>query len=145
MLWMLFVVLSALMTALMVILDRFGIQGLDPVLALTIQMLIVNIFLVAICVTTIFYKGFDARTVIQPFFSWRGLSTIAAGIAGGISWIFYIFVLRYGPKTSVAFIPDQLSLVLTPLLASFFLREPLTASYIPSAIFIILGSWLTCL
>ncbi|MDZ4129902.1 MAG: EamA family transporter [Hydrogenophaga sp.] len=145
MLWMLYVVLSALMSALMVILDRFGIRGLDPILALTIQMLIVNLFLVAICVVTLFYKGFDARTIIQPFFSVQGMSTVAAGIAGGVSWIFYIFVLKYGPKTSVAFIPDQLSLVLTPLLASFFLREPLTALYIPSAIFIILGSWLTCL
>lgn len=145
MLWIFFVVLSALMTALMVILDRFGIQGLDPILALTIQMLIVNVFLVAICVVTLWNKGINVHGMIQPFFSMRGLSTIAAGIAGGISWIFYILVLKYCPKTSIAFIPDQLSLVVTPLLASFFLREPLTAAYIPSAIFILLGSWLTCL
>lgn len=130
-------ILSGVTYALMFIFLRHTTQGVSPLLAATIQMVSISIFLIIACLVQheLTPEVFKTLTSAQqaPF-------VIASGITGGISWIYYMLALKYGKGATAGVVSDQLSLVLTPLLAYVILKEPITVLYGVSTVFFIIGA-----
>jgi len=137
MLSLVFGILSGFLYALMFIFLRYVSQGVSPLLAATIQMVSISIFLVIACLVQHEFtpQVFKALSSAQqaPF-------VIAAGVTGGLSWIFYMFAMKHGKGATAGVISDQLSTILTPLLAYLILKEPVTMLYGISTVFFIIGA-----
>ena len=130
-------ILSGVMYALMFIFLRYTTQGVSPLLSATIQMVSISIFLVVACLvqhelTPAVFKALSSAQQ-APF-------VLASGITGGLSWIFYMFALKHGKGATAGIISDQLSMILTPLLAYVILKEPITVLYGISTVFFIIGA-----
>jgi len=69
---------------------------------------------------------------------------VLSGIATGLSWLFYFRALQLGNASQVAPI-DKLSLVMTIILAAFFLKEKVTWSIFLGGILMALGAILISL
>jgi transporter family protein len=126
--------ISAFFWAFSTFLLKIGLRAADPIFTATIQATIANFFLI------VAYIGVHGITK-QDHLDFSGLSFIAlAGIAGGLSWLFYIQALKYGPLTHVASI-EPTNIVFIVILGALLLGE-WRIQYFIGAILITLG---TCL
>ncbi|MDP3769731.1 MAG: EamA family transporter [bacterium] len=119
--WFFYALLSAMSAALVAIFGKLGLGAIDSTLATTIRAIIMAVFLVAVSLALKKFQGFTPSSLATR--DW--LLIAAAGIAGALSWLFYIAALKLGLASRVAAI-DRLSIVFVIFLAALFLGESLT-------------------
>jgi len=134
--WLLYAFLSAGASAVTAILAKLRVEGVPSTLATAIRTAIVVVFAWMMVFALNEHRAIPAISKRSMVF--LGLS----GIATGAAWFAYFRALQLGPASRVAPI-DKLSLPLTILLASVWLREPLSWRVVAGVVVMTLGALLT--
>ncbi len=140
MVWIWYALLSAFSAAFVTIFAKMGVKDADPILTATIRSIVTAIFL--LIVSTSLKKTF--QNPLQIFSYPNFLFITLSGIAGGLSWIFYLIALKYGPTAPVATL-DRLSLILTVILTALMLGESIYLKHFIGAILVILGAYIVAM
>ena len=127
--WFFFALLSAIFAALTSILAKIGIEGVPSNLATAIRTVVVILMAWAMVFLT------NSQTEIVNISRKSWLFLILSGLATGASWLFYYKALQMGNATEVSAV-DKFSLVITLVLAFFFLQDVLTFKTIIGCILI---------
>ena len=131
--WFFFALLSAIFAALTSILAKIGIEGVPSNLATAIRTVVVILMAWAMVFLT------NSQTEIVNISRKSWLFLILSGLATGASWLFYYKALQMGNATEVSAV-DKFSLVITLVLAFFFLQDVLTFKTIISCLLITIGT-----
>lgn len=131
--WFFFALLSAVFAALTSILAKIGIEGVPSNLATAIRTVVVILMAWAMVFLT------NSQTEIVNISKKSWLFLILSGLATGASWLCYYKALQMGNATEVSAV-DKFSLVLTLVLAFFFLQDILTFKTIIGCILITIGT-----
>lgn len=131
--WFFFALLSAIFAALTSILAKIGIEGVPSNLATAIRTVIVILMAWAMVFLT------NSQTEIVNISRKSWLFLILSGLATGASWLCYYKALQMGNATEVSAV-DKFSLVITLVLAFFFLQDILTFKTIVGCILITIGT-----
>ena len=121
--------------ALVSILAKIGIEGVDSNLATAVRTIVVVIMAWGMVFLTHQQSGLSE--ISQK--SWIFL--ILSGLATGASWLCYFKALQLG-ETSAVVAVDKLSVVLTLILAVLFLHEEFTMKSALGAVLITAGTWM---
>ncbi|KJQ77652.1 MULTISPECIES: EamA family transporter [Streptococcus] len=131
--WFFFALLSAVFAALTSILAKIGIEGVPSNLATAIRTVVVILMAWAMVFLT------NSQTEIVNISRKSWLFLILSGLATGASWLCYYKALQMGNATEVSAV-DKFSLVITLVLAFFFLQDILTFKTIVGCILITIGT-----
>ncbi|MCB7107923.1 MULTISPECIES: EamA family transporter [Streptococcus] len=131
--WFFFALLSAIFAALTSILAKIGIEGVPSNLATAIRTAVVILMAWAMVFLT------NSQTEIVNISKKSWLFLILSGLATGASWLCYYKALQMGNATEVSAV-DKFSLVITLVLAFFFLQDVLTFKTIIGCILITIGT-----
>ena len=131
--WFFFALLSAVFAALTSILAKIGIEGVPSNLATAIRTVVVILMAWAMVFLT------NSQTEIVNISRKSWLFLILSGLATGASWLCYYKALQMGNATEVSAV-DKFSLVITLVLAFFFLQDVLTFKTIIGCILITIGT-----
>ena len=131
--WVLYALLSAVFAALVSILAKVGLKGINSNLATAIRTFVVLLMAWGI----VFLTGKQKEITTLTSKNWRFL--IYSGLATGASWLFYFRAMQLGEVSKVAPI-DKLSVVITMILAFMFLGETLTLKAIIGGVLITAGT-----
>ncbi|MHB8041440.1 EamA family transporter [Streptococcus oralis] len=131
--WFFFALLSAIFAALTSILAKIGIEGVPSNLATAIRTAVVILMAWAMVFLT------NSQTEIVNISKKSWLFLILSGLATGASWLCYYKALQMGNATEVSAV-DKFSLVLTLVLAFFFLQDVLTFKTIIGCLLITIGT-----
>lgn len=131
--WFFFALLSAVFAALTSILAKIGIEGVPSNLATAIRTVVVILMAWAMVFLT------NSQTEIVNISRKSWLFLILSGLATGASWLCYYKALQMGNTTEVSAV-DKFSLVITLVLAFFFLQDVLTFKTIIGCILITIGT-----
>ena len=131
--WFFFALLSAVFAALTSILAKIGIEGVPSNLATAIRTVIVILMAWAMVFLT------NSQTEIVNISRKSWLFLILSGLATGASWLCYYKALQMGNATEVSAV-DKFSLIITLVLAFFFLQDVLTFKTIIGCILITIGT-----
>ncbi|KXT80171.1 EamA family transporter [Streptococcus oralis] len=131
--WFFFALLSAVFAALTSILAKIGIEGVPSNLATAIRTVVVILMAWAMVFLT------NSQTEIVNISKKSWLFLILSGLATGASWLCYYKALQMGNATEVSAV-DKFSLVITLVLAFFFLQDVLTFKTIIGCILITIGT-----
>ena len=131
--WFFFALLSAIFAALTSILAKIGIEGVPSNLATAIRTVVVILMTWAMVFLT------NSQTEIVNISRKSWLFLILSGLATGASWLCYYKALQMGNATEVSAV-DKFSLVITLVLAFFFLQDILTFKTIIGCILITIGT-----
>ena len=131
--WFFFALLSAVFAALTSILAKIGIEGVPSNLATAIRTVVVILMAWAMVFLT------NSQTEIVDISRKSWLFLILSGLATGASWLCYYKALQMGNATEVSAV-DKFSLVITLVLAFFFLQDVLTFKTIIGCILITIGT-----
>ena len=131
--WFFFALLSAIFAALTSILAKIGIEGVPSNLATAIRTVVVILMGWAMVFLT------NSQTEIVNISRKSWLFLILSGLATGASWLCYYKALQLGNATEVSAV-DKFSLVITLVLAFFFLQDILTFKTIIGCILITIGT-----
>lgn len=131
--WFFFALLSAVFAALTSILAKIGIEGVPSNLATAIRTVVVILMAWAMVFLT------NSQTEIVNISRKSWLFLILSGLATGASWLCYYKALQMGNATEVSAV-DKFSLVITLVLAFFFLQDILTFKTIIGCILITIGT-----
>lgn len=131
--WFFFALLSAIFAALTSILAKIGIEGVPSNLATAIRTVVVILMAWAMVFLT------NSQTEIVNISRKSWLFLILSGLAAGASWLCYYKALQLGNATEVSAV-DKFSLVITLVLAFFFLQDILTFKTIIGCILITIGT-----
>ena len=131
--WFFFALLSAIFAALTSILAKIGIEGVPSNLATAIRTVVVILMAWAMVFLT------NSQTEIVNISRKSWLFLILSGVATGASWLCYYKALQMGNATEVSAV-DKFSLVITLVLAFFFLQDVLTFKTIIGCILITIGT-----
>ena len=136
--WLILAVLSAVFAALTSILAKVGIEGVNSHLATAIRTVVV----VVMAWGMVFLTNSQSGLMEIGRRSW--LFLILSGLATGVSWLCYYKALQLGDVSKVVPI-DKLSVVITLILAFFFLHEAFTLKSVIGCILIGAGTLLMVL
>ena len=131
--WFFFALLSAVFAALTSILAKIGVEGVPSNLATAIRTVVVILMAWAMVFLT------NSQTEIVNISRKSWLFLILSGLATGASWLCYYKALQMGNATEVSAV-DKFSLVITLVLAFFFLQDVLTFKTIIGCILITIGT-----
>ena len=131
--WFFFALLSAIFAALTSILAKIGIEGVPSNLATAIRTVVVILMAWAMVFLT------NSQTEIVNISKKSWLFLILSGLATGASWLCYYKALQMGNATEVSAV-DKFSLVITLVLAFFFLQDVPTFKTIIGCILITIGT-----
>ena len=131
--WFFFALISAVFAALTSILAKIGIEGVPSNLATAIRTVVVILMAWAMVFLT------NSQTEIVNISRKSWLFLILSGLATGASWLCYYKALQMGNATEVSAV-DKFSLVITLVLAFFFLQDVLTFKTIIGCILITIGT-----
>lgn len=131
--WFFFALLSAIFAALTSILAKIGIEGVPSNLATAIRTVVVILMAWAMVFLT------NSQTEIVNISKKSWLFLILSGLATGASWLCYYKALQMGNATEVSAV-DKFRLVITLVLAFFFLQDVLTFKTIIGCILITIGT-----
>ena len=131
--WFFFALLSAIFAALTSILAKIGIEGVPSNLATAIRTVVVILMAWAMVFLT------NSQTEIVNISRKSWLFLILSGLATGASWLCYYKALQMGNVTEVSAV-DKFSLVITLVLAFFFLQDILTFKTVIGCILITIGT-----
>lgn len=133
--WIVFAILSAVFAALISILAKVGIDGVDSNLATALRTIVVIIMAWGMVFLT------HAQSGLSEISKKSWLFLILSGVATGASWLCYYKALQMGEVSKVVPI-DKLSVVITMILAFIFLHEDFTAKSLIGCILIGAGTLL---
>ena len=147
--WIVYAFLSALFAGITAILAKIGIQNIDSHLATALRTIVVVIFAWAMVfiagsqntLPEIQTKSLLFLIPIAASGDRMQLFLILSGLSTGASWICYFRALQLGNINKVVPI-DKSSVLLTMLLAIFFLHEPISVSKVLSMAAIAIGTYL---
>ncbi|EMG35374.1 EamA family transporter [Streptococcus oralis] len=131
--WFFFALLSAIFAALTSILAKIGIEGVPSNLATAIRTVVVILMAWAMVFLT------NSQTEIVNISRKSWLFLILSGLATGASWLCYYKALQMGNATEVSAV-DKFSLVITLVLAFFFLQDILSFKTVIGCILITIGT-----
>lgn len=117
--WLIYALLSAFFAALVSILAKVGIKGIDSNLAVAIRTVVIIIFAWGI----VFFQGTFPQ--LAKLSRTNFIFLVISGLATGLSWLFYFKALQLGQVNKIVPI-DRFSLVLATVLAVIFLGEKVT-------------------
>jgi transporter family protein len=132
--WVVFAIFSAVFAALTSILAKIGIENVNSNLATAIRTIVVLVLAWGMVFLTGAQKG------IQEITGKSLLFLVLSGIATGLSWLCYYRAIQLDRVSRVAPI-DKFSIVLTLILAFFFLKEPATPKAVIGAVLISAGTF----
>lgn len=135
--WVVFALGSAVAAALVAILGKIGLQGVDPTLATIVRGVIMALILVLGGLVFGKFAGFD----LAVFGGRAWVFIFLSGLAGAASWLLYFVALQTGPASAVAVI-DKLSVVFVIILAALFLGEALTWKSVLGLVLTVAGTLL---
>jgi transporter family protein len=136
--WVVYAILSAIFAALVSILAKIGIAGVNSTLATAIRTAVVLIMAWGI----VFATGKHAEI---PHIGQKSLwFLILSGIATGLSWLCFYKALQMGSVSRVVPI-DKLSVVLVIILSFVVLKEPMDAKTIVGGALITVGCFVLIL
>jgi transporter family protein len=131
--WIIYAILSMVFAGVTAVVAKFGMNDLNSDNALAVRTTVV---LILVLINAFMFR--NAFTELQHT-SGKNLMLLAvSGVCTTLSWIFYYRAMKLGPVSYVASI-DKASIVVTLLLSFLFLKEPLTATVIAGAAFILTG------
>ena len=131
--WILYAFLTAVFTSTTTVISKIGIKSTNTSLTTLLRTIIVLILLTII---TLFKNKFkDIRKLNKKNF----LFIILSGISTSLSWLFYFASLSLG-EASVVFPIEKLSLVVSILASTIFLKEKLNKKQILGIIIIVIGT-----
>ena len=131
--WIVLALLSAVFAALVSILAKIGIEGVNSNLATAIRTVVV----VVMSWGMVFLTGAQGGLSSISQKSWIFL--ILSGLATGASWLCYYKALQIGEASKVVPI-DKLSIIFTSVLAVLVLHETVTTKAIVGCAFIAMGT-----
>ena len=114
--WVIFALLAAIFAALVAILAKIGMEGVNSDVATAIR----TVVILFVAWGLVFARGISGEIHHLTQKNWIFL--ILSGIVTGLSWIFYFRALKIAEVAQVAPI-DKLSVAIAILLAFFFLGE----------------------
>lgn len=114
--WLVYSLLAAVFAALVAILARLGLEGVNSHVAVAVRTVVVLVMAWAL----VFITGHHGDVFTMTRRNWIFL--IASGVATGLSWLFFFRALQIGDVSRVVPI-DKLSVVLTIVLAFVIFRE----------------------
>lgn len=117
--WLVYAALSAIFAALVSILAKVGLVGIDSNLATAIRTVVIILFAWGI----VLFQG--TLPQLKTLNKTDLLFLVLSGLATGLSWLFYFKALQMGQVNKIVPI-DRFSLVLATILAVIFLREKVT-------------------
>ena len=131
--WVFYALASMFFAGLTSVIAKFGLSNVSGDLALAIRttMVFVLIWINAI--------AFQHTSELGHFTKKDILFLCISGLTTTLSWIFYYRAIKIGDVSVVASI-DKASLVITIILAFFFLKEPLTPKVLLGAGLITAGT-----
>lgn len=131
--WKYYALLSAFFAALTAIFAKIGVKDVNSDLATAIRTAV--ILFITWGIVLFGSHGGEIRLISHR--TW--LFLILSGAATGLSWLFYFKALQTGNVSRVAPI-DKLSVVITIVLASVLLKEPVSLKEVLGAVCITSGS-----
>ena len=134
--WWVYALISAGAASATAILAKIGVQGVPSNVATAIRTIVILVFAWGIVLGTGEYR--ELGKISSRSLLFLGLS----GIATGVSWLAYFRALQMGSASRVAPV-DKLSVVLTVIFASVFLREEITWRLGAGVTLIAVGTLLT--
>lgn len=136
--WMILALLSAVFAALISILAKVGIDGVNSNLATAIRTMVVVVMAWGMVFLT------NAQNGIMEISRKSWVFLILSGLATGASWLCYYKALQFGEASKVVPI-DKLSVVITLVLAFVFLHEEFNAKSLIGCVLIGAGTLLMVL
>ena len=131
--WMVLALLSAVFAALVSILAKIGIEGVNSNLATAIRTVVVVIMSWGMVFLT------NAQGGISSISQKSWIFLILSGLATGASWLCYYKALQIGEASKVVPI-DKLSIIFTIVLAVLVLHETVTTKAMVGRAFIAMGT-----
>ena len=131
--WLVLALLSAVFAALVSILAKIGIEGVNSNLATAIRTVVVVIMSWGMVFLT------NAQGGISSISQKSWIFLILSGLATGASWLCYYKALQIGEASKVVPI-DKLSIIFTIVLAVLVLHETVTTKAIVGCAFIEMGT-----
>ena len=131
--WMILALLSAVFAALVSILAKIGIEGVNSNLATAIRTVVVVIMSWGMVFLT------NAQGGISSISQKSWIFLILSGLATGASWLCYYKALQIGEASKVVPI-DKLSIIFTIVLAVLVLHETVTTKAMVGCAFIAMGT-----
>lgn len=131
--WKFYALLSALFAALTAIFAKVGVKDVDSNLATAIRTTVI----LALTWGIVLFGTHVGEIRSIPRHTW--LFLVLSGLATGLSWLFYFKALQTGDVSRVAPV-DKLSVVMTIVLATLLLKEPLSLRVIAGALLVTAGS-----
>lgn len=131
--WKYYALLSAFFAALTAIFAKVGVKDINSDLATAIRTAVILLITWGI----VFFGSHGGEIKFISHRTW--LFLLLSGAATGLSWLFYFKALQTGPVSRVAPV-DKLSVVMTIIMASILLKEPVSVKEILGAICITGGS-----
>ena len=119
--WLIYALLSAISAAMVAVFGKMGLQHLDANTATAIRAVIMALFLVGVVVV----QG-KLNLISEIIENRKALFFIAlSGIAGALSWLFYLMAIKNGQVSQVAPI-DKLSVVFAVIFAVILFGEKIS-------------------
>jgi len=130
--WLLLAVFSAFFAALVAILAKIGLQGVDSTVATAARAVVMMLFIVVFALST--GKG----PQLTQFTSKDMGFIILSGVAGALSWLLYFAALELADASKVAPV-DRASVLFVMVLAALFLGEKITLKTATAGVLIFIG------
>ena len=130
--WLLLAVFSAFFAALVAILAKIGLQGVDSTVATAARAVVMMLFIVVFALST--GKG----PQLTKFTSKDMGFIILSGVAGALSWLLYFAALELADASKVAPV-DRASVLIVMVLAALFLGEKITLKTATAGVLIFIG------
>lgn len=131
--WILYAVLAAVAAAIVGVLSKIGIAGIDATVATTLRGLSIAVFMGGMALFLGKFQGVMETSPKAIFF------IVLTGIFGGLSWLWGFLALKTGGDATAVNAIDRLSLVFLLVLAVLFLGEEFTWTKFTGVLCIILG------
>ena len=132
--WIVYAFLAALSAAVVGILSKIGIAGIDSTLATTIRGLSIAVFMGGAALMLGKWHTLATTNPKTIFF------IVLTGIFGGLSWLWGFMALKAGGDVTAVNAIDRLSLVFLLILAFFFLGEEFTWAKFSGVVLIVFGT-----
>lgn len=137
--WVVYAFLAALAAAVVGVLSKIGIVGIDSTVATTIRGLSIAVFMGGAALLLGKFQGVMETSPKTILF------IVLTGIFGGLSWLWGFMALKAGGDATAVNAIDRLSLVFLLVLAVFFLGEEFTWAKFWGVLFITFGVLLVTL
>ncbi len=137
--WVVYAFLAALAAAIVGVLSKIGIAGVDATVATTIRGLSIAVFMGGAALLLGRFQGVMESSPKAILF------IVLTGVFGGLSWLWGFLALKAGGEATAVNAIDRLSLVFLLVLAVLFLGEEFTWAKFTGVLCIILGTLLVTL